>query len=511
VLVGQVELHGRSELYCHTAGMPRRRLAVVALALLVGCGGDDSAPERAPPAPSEPPASGRADAAASRTDRDWTRFGRDAQRSNHAPALLRGVRGLRRREVRLPGVVDSSPIYLHDVRVGGRRRDVFFVTTSYGRTLAIGAGSGRVLWQFAPPGIGGWEGSAQITQASPVADPSRRWIYSVSPDGKVHKLSVSRGREAGGRWPVSVTRDPGHEKIAPALNLSGRHVLVTTGGYLGDIPPYQGHVVSISRGSGRIANVFNALCSDRREIIDPNSCSSNFAAIWARSGAVVIPGSRRILVSTGNAPFDGSTDWGDSVLMLSAGAGRLLQSYTPESHAELEQTDADLGSTTPALVPEDRPRFGVQGGKDGVVRLLSLRRLNGTGSAGPRLGGEVQTFNPPNGELAFTAPAVSGSLVFTADEGGTVAYRLRGSRLGVLWRNDTPGTSPVVVGGLLLVYDQTGGGLNVYRARTGRSLANLPAGEGHWNSPIVGGGRIALPEGDANEHTTEGVLNIYGR
>jgi hypothetical protein len=489
--------------------MPRARLAVVALALFAGCGGDDSAPEEPAPAPSESPAPGRADGAASRLDRDWTRFGWDAQRSNHAFALLRRVRGLRRRQVDLPGTVDSSAIYLHDVRVRGRRRDVFFVTTTYGRTLAIAAASGRRLWQFVPPGIGDWEGSPQITQATPVADPSRRWIYSVSPDGRVHKLSVSRGREAGGRWPVSVTRDPTHEKIAPALNVSGRWVLVTTGGYIGDIPPYQGHVVSISRSSGRIAHVFNALCSDRREIIDPNSCPSGFGAIWARAGAVVVPGSRRILVTTGNAPFNGSTDWGDSVLMLSPGARRLLQSYTPEGHTELEQTDADLGSTAPALVPEDRPRFGLQGGKDGVLRLLSLARLNGTGSAGPRLGGEVQTLPPPNDRLAFTAPAVSGSRVFTADEGGTVAYRLRGSRLQALWRNDTAGTSPVVVGRLLLVYDQTGGGLNVYRARSGRKLANLPAGDGHWNSPIVGGGRIALPEGNGNDQTTSGVLNIY--
>ena len=496
--------------------MSRARVAAVALTLLAGCGGESgddpaSAPEP-PPARSEPQAAGRSEAGAVRGDGDWTRFGWDAQRSNHAPALLRGVHGLHRRQVQLPGTVDSSPIYLHDVTVGGQRRDVFFVTASYGRTLAIDAASGRRLWQFVPAGIEGFEGSPQITQATPVADPSRRWIYSVSPDGRVHKLSVSRGREAGGSWPVSVTRDPTHEKIAPALNLSGRHVLVTTGGYLGDAPPYQGHVVSIARPSGRIVHVFNSLCSDRRGIIEPSSCPSSDSAIWARAGAVVIPQSRRILVTTGNAPFDGRTDWGDSVLMLSPAAGRLIQSYTPASHEELEQTDADLGSTAPALVPEDRPRFGVQGGKDGVVRLLSLGRLNGsTRSAGPGVGGEVQTFRPPGGRLAFTAPAVSGSLVFTADEGGTVAYRLRGSRLRVLWRNGASGTSPVVVGGLLLVYDPGGGGLNVYRADSGRRVANLPAGGGHWNSPIAGGGRIALPEGDANDGSTSGVLNIYSR
>jgi hypothetical protein len=40
-------------------------------------------------------------------------------------------------------------------------------------------------------------------------------------------------------------------------------------------------------------------------------------------------------------------------------------------------------------------------------------------------------------------------------------------------------------------------------------VTQLRAGVGHWNSPIVTDGRIALPEGDANDHVLSGVLNIY--
>jgi hypothetical protein len=252
--------------------------------------------------------------------------------------------------VRLPGTVDSSPIYLHGVRAGGRRRDVFFVTTTYGRTLAIDARRRTIVWQFVPHGISGLEGSSQITTTTPIADPSRRYVYAASPNGQVHKLSVSDGREARG-WPVTVSRDPTHEKLASALNLSGDYVIAVTGGYIGDAPPYQGHVVVLSRRTGDVAHVFNSLCSDRRAIIEPSSCNSSDSAIWARAGAVVMPGSHRLLVTTGNAPFDGRTDWGDSVLMLAPGAARLLQSYTPSTYKELESSDADLGSTAPALLP----------------------------------------------------------------------------------------------------------------------------------------------------------------
>lgn len=459
---------------------------------------------------------------ATRAGTDWTRFGFDAQRSNSGPArtgiTARSVGRLRRRTVTLPGVADSSPIYLHAARVKGRRRDVFVVTTSYGRTLAIEARSGRRLWQFVPRGIARWQGTAQITNTTPVADPRRTAVYAASPDGRIHKLSLASGREvARGRWPVALTRDASKEKLAAALNISGGSVVATTGGYIGDAPPYQGKVVLISRASGRIVRVFNSLCADRRTIIVPSSCASSDSAIWARAGAVVVPGSRRLLVTTGNGPFDGRRDFGDSVIQLSRRAN-YLGSYTPADQKRLEDTDADLGSTAPALLPAPggslrRPRYALQAGKDGRIRLLSLAGLG----RGARVGGELQVLRPPSGQLAFTTPAVSSrdgrTIVYTADFEGTAAYELRGrpARLTVLWQNGTAGTSPVQAGGLLWIYDPTRGGLNVYAPRSGRLIARLPAGPGHWNSPVIADGRVALPEGNANDRPRTAVLNIYSR
>ena len=77
-----------------------------------------------------------------------------------------------------------------------------------------------------------------------------------------------------------------------------------------------------------------------------------------------------------------------------------------------------------------------------------------------------------------------------------------------MWARGTGGTSPVVAGGLLFVYD-TNGTLRILRPTSGAVVATLRAGSGHWNSPIVVAGRVALPEGNANDHTTTGVLNIY--
>ena len=104
--------------------------------------------------------------------------------------------------------------------------------------------------------------------------------------------------------------------------------------------------------------------------------------------------------------------------------------------------------------------------------------------------------------------------MFVADGSGTAAYRVRGAggatRLVPDWANASAGTSPVVAGGLLYVYDP-GGALNVYDAGTGRRLRSLPAGAGHWSSPIVADGVIALPVGDANDHSTTGAIDLYAR
>jgi outer membrane protein assembly factor BamB len=442
---------------------------------------------------------------------DWTRFGYDAARSGSGPRTTgitaANVGRLRRQRISLDGTVDSSPIYLRGARIGGRPHDAFFVTTSYGKTLAIDADSGRVLWRFTPKGYGSWAGSSQITQSTPVADPSRRSVYAVSPDGRVHKLAVANGHEVAG-WPVAITRDPEHEKIAPALNYSRGLVLAATGGYIGDAPPYQGHVVAIEGQSGRIASVWNSLCSDRGGLIAPSSCPESGSAIWARSGVVVDPVTQDLLVATGNGRFDGTRYWGDSVLMLAPRGGRLLQNWTPQNQAELEAGDVDLGSTAPALVGS---RLALQSGKDGKLRLLDLRRLNGSGGSGPTTGGELQTVKLTGG--LFSAPAVwrSGgrTWLFVSTDGGTQAFQLEGRRLRPAWKTTRGTTSPVVAGGLLYVFDAQGGGLNVLRPATGALVASLPAGTGHWNSPIVTDGRVALPEGDSNEHSVRGVFDIY--
>jgi polyvinyl alcohol dehydrogenase (cytochrome) len=448
----------------------------------------------------------------------WPEFGLDPQRSDATDAAT-GITAaelgkLHDRRVTVPGTIDSSPIYLGAAKVRGATHDVVVVTSSYGRTIALDANSGKRLWTYTPPGYSGWVGSAMITTASPLLDPSpsHRFVYAASPNGQVHKLALASGKEIrSGAWPVTVTRDPTKEKMGSALNVDGPYVIATTSGYIGDIPVYQGHVVLIDRGSGKVAAVFNTLCANRRAIIVPSSCPESDSAILSRAGAVVEPGGGRLLVDTGNATWDGRRYFGDSVLELTIPGLHLRQAYAPRNQAELNANDLDLGSSAPALLGENRVLVT---GKDGVMRVLDLRRLDGHAPGGkPRLGGEVQTLETPGDTQLFTAPAVwrhgKQTTVFVADFSATAAFALRGGRLHKVWENGTPGTSPIVAGGLLYVYEPSAGGIEVYQPDSPDPIAKLPGAPGHWNSPIVAGGHVIEPEGDANDHDGSGTIDLF--
>ena len=258
--------------------LARLAAAVLACALVNACGSSGAPAVSVSPAPNAPAGSIPAPAhAASGSLLDWPEFGLDSQRSSVSPAATgitaADVGHLRHQRIDLPGTVDSAPIYLHGVTVAGATHNVAVVTTTYGRTLALDADSGRILWVFTPPGYARWAGSAQITTASPLADPDRSAVYAASPNGLIHKLSLADGREQRtGAWPVSITRDATHEKLTASLNIEGAYVIATTGGYYGDAPPYQGHVVLIERASGHLRAVFNTLCANRHAIIVPSSC-----------------------------------------------------------------------------------------------------------------------------------------------------------------------------------------------------------------------------------------------
>src|SRR5271168_4788269 len=141
-----------------TGNLVRLTAASAACVFVAACG---SAPAAGPtPTTSAAAIPQPARAAADQRLLEWPEFGLDPQRSDVSEASTgitsANVAHLRRTTVRLPGTVDSSPIYLHGALVDGATHNVVVVTTTYGKTLAIDADSGQILWMFTPPGYGEW-------------------------------------------------------------------------------------------------------------------------------------------------------------------------------------------------------------------------------------------------------------------------------------------------------------------------------------------------------------------
>lgn len=494
----------------------RRKHTIIAIlmllaVLLAGC-----ASASTPSATTTRPTGSPPDSAGGNVD--WPVFGFDSARTSvnaHETTLTpQTVGGLRRLwSITLPDIADSSPVYLHTLRLAsGATSDILYLTTRDGHLVAVDAANGHILWSVHNSGV-------RYTTASPAIDPSRAFVYSYGLDGTLRKFTTVAGTQVtGGGWPVRITTMPQTEKVSSPLNIGNGRVYVTTAGYPGDAPPYQGHVVAQRLGDGT-TQVFNSLCSDKKNVLSVGDCGSNQSGIWARGGAVVEPGTGNIYVTTGNGNWNGRTDWGDSIIKLSADGLRVLDSYTPANESDLNTADVDLGSAAPGLLPDipgsRTPHMLIQGGKDQKLRLVNRDNMSGQGGPG-HLGGELALLDWP-GCMLFTQPVIwqEGGNVWVTLAGtcGMATYQVvsdSGGRatLRAIWHNSVHATTPVLAGGV--IFAATSGAVYALDAHTGQRLwasdqqsAGGSIGGIHWESLIVVNGRVYIPD-------ENGKLTAYG-
>jgi hypothetical protein len=484
---------------------------------------------------------------------DWTQFGYDAAHSSYNRAengYSTQTGNTIPRSYSLGTAVDSAPIYVSDVVTAAGSKNLLFIDTKDGTILAIDADavSLGIVWSHQPVPAGGTNSDNGAPSGSPIVDAAHQFVYAFGLDGKVHKYQIGNGTEiVAGGWPEVVTLKPEAEKGAAALSISSvtgqpDYMYAVTDGYDGDGGDYQGHLTAINLADGT-QKVFNGMCSDLTVhlVASGTNCSTRLGGIWGRSGAVFDPGTSRVFIVTGNGQYNanksGGHNWGDSILALNrdgtgTGSGGLpVDAFTPTTFQALQDTDADLGSVSIALVPTpvgtaaQFAHIGVQaGGKDGCVRVINLANMgSGIGSAPPVLpktGGELQaldfvaaTTNCADGQdgpelkaqpAVWVNPADSSSWVFVASYGnGFTAYKVilatvntvaNTPQLSKRWTASS-GTSAVVANGI--VYYMSSGHMLALDAVTGTSviansspwLTTSTAGQ-HWQSPILVNGRL---------------------
>ena len=411
----------------------------------------------------------------------------------------------------LPETADGSPVYVSSVRTeDGVRRDLLIVTTVKGRTVAIDAVTGAIVWQTTPPQGPRW------TTSSPAVAPSRDVVYSYGLDGYVHRYRLIDGLEiTGDGWPQLVTLKGEVEKGSSSLSIvtttEGKSYLyATVAGYPepGDEGDYQGHLVAIDLETNE-QKIFNAACSDQAFHFKEGDCRHVQSGIWGRAPVAYDSTTNRIFITTSNGDYDadqGGFNWGDSVLALhpdgSTDGGTPLDSYTPDEYQFLQNQDLDFGSMSPVILPLAKgarlPRLAVQGGKDSVLRLINLHDLSARG--GPRhVGGEISITHTPQRGGVMAKPAAwlspeGTTWVFVTTHRGASGLALEVNDLGVpelepRWVNSLDAATPVVVGNVL--YFARDHEIVALDPETGERIwSDDSIGTIHWQSPIVVDGRI---------------------
>ncbi len=482
---------------------------------------------------------------------DWLQFGGDAQHSgrnlSETTLTAANIGALAvKYQITLAGTVDGAAVFLENVSTPGGVKNLLFVTTRDGRIIALDAQNGAVVWnhQYGPAGCTiNNGGSACYTTSSPAIDPNRLYVYSYGLDGNVHKYQVGDGVEIlTGGWPQVTTLKGYDEKGSSALSIATaagiKYLYVVHGGYPGDNGDYQGHVTAINLATGA-QKVFNTACSDKALHLDhftapetPTTCATRQNAIWARPGVFYDPGTNRIFMATGNAftagvgRYDGVRNWSESVIALQpdgsggtgGNAGKPLDSYTPPNWSSLDDSDSDIGSTGPAILPvpptSNVQHLGLQSGKDGMLRLLNLADLSGLGGPGHLGGSVVPPFAVPQGNAVVQQPATwinpadNSTWVFVVNGNGASALKLNidGSgnpTLATQWSNGPSGTSPVVANNMLFYL--SGSSVRVLDPVSGNILRTASGtGSPHWQSLIVANGVVYVT--DQSSHLTAFAL-----
>jgi outer membrane protein assembly factor BamB len=366
----------------------------------------------------------------------------------------------------------DAPVYGEPLAVGKR----VYVATENNTVYALSARSGRVAWRrhlgapvnaaTLPCGnispITGVTGTPAISggRLYVVAFLSgyRHVLFALRLKGG--KVQFKRGMDAPGS-------DPKVHQQRSAMSISKGRVYVPYGGLAGDCGDYKGRVVSLrTKGKPRRRSFTVRV---RRE-----------GAIWAPSGAAVNRAGS-LFVATGNGDESPEFDFGNSVIRLTP---KLSQAdfYRASNSAELDQTDADLGSVGPTLIGNDR-LFAI--GKEGLGLILNANRLGGTGG---ELFSRQLCAGGAFGGLAYRAP-----FVYVPCSNGLVAVRLSGDSFSVAWRAGSSAGAPIVSGGAVWTIDH-GGVLHGYAPDSGNELISLPVGSvTHFPSPGAGGGRLFVP------------------
>jgi hypothetical protein len=451
------------------------------------------------------------------------------------------------------GAIYAEPLVAGDIAVRGIKRTAVYIVTERDLIYAFDAADGSRLW--GPVSLGTPVPLASLPcgnidpvgiTSTPVIDRASSTLYVVgltSPDGgltKVYRLTALDLASGGVRpgYPVviappataGVRFDPGPQQQRGALALVQEAVYVPFGGYFGDCGDYHGWVVGVPTAQPDRQQAF--VTPTHRE-----------GGIWA-AGGLAADAAANLYAATGNSDSRGPVDLGNSVIRLAtapklAFSGRAADFFAPSNFAALNETDTDLGSSAPLLLPRQEgsatPDLVFIAGKQGVGYLINREEMGGVSHGngiegegvfsrclfGDCRGGRPKVFSAS----AYWDGGTTGRFILVPGHGnqpggchgtgGVVALRLdvapstHASTFRIAWCSPSMGDpgAPAVSGvgpdgGLVWVVDSGSAVLFALDARTGKAIYQSGGKDAlgsarRFITPAVSNGRVYIGAGEA--------------
>ncbi len=400
---------------------------------------------------------------------DNARTGQNTQETILTPSNVNSQNFGKLFALTLDGTVYAQPLILANLSIGGSTHNVAYVATEHDSVYAIDADNGTIYAQTSLiPSGGSTVSSANdlgcgdlipeigIT-GTPVIDPNTKTLYVVANSKTsggtlvqyLHALDVTTLAEKFG-GPVQIVASaagnaydgngstvpfsPKFEFQRPALLLENGHVVIGWGGHC-DATPWHGWVMSYSASTLAQEAVFN---------VTPNGAGG---AVWMSGGGLAADSSGNIYFTTGNGDFDGSSNFGDSIVKLAPPAnGKFTVSdyFTPWNQATLYTQDQDVSGggllLLPAL-PSGAPLSGSQlipqQGKFGTLVLVNSGNLgkycpnasNPCTSSDPNA---VQEITKAGGGVWGSPAYWNGNVYLSPAGSGIRAYSFNANNSGVL-------------------------------------------------------------------------------
>ena len=471
---------------------------------------------------------------------DDARDGVFPQETALTPSVVNSSQFGKLRSYPVDGQVYAQPLYVPQLGIKGAKHNVVFVATENDSVYAFDANQQSApLWQVSlgvPSPRNDAEGispSLGIT-GTPVIDITTGTMYVLATTNSgpfyLHALDISTGAEKfGGPVPVqgsvsgtgwdsnngTINLENGcYQRNALALNPVNNQV------YIGFGHCNHGWLLAYDKTSLRQTAIFNDT---------PDGAGGG---LWNGGGAPAINDSTgNVFITTGVDQADPPSGYNDSFLRLSQNDLSVSDYFQPDDASYLAANDADLGSGSPVLMPDNpsgTPYEIIGGGKDGKIFVVNRENM---GSFSPSTNNVIQTvqtgvhqfdniFSTPvywNGFLYIHCegdvlhqfswsngllsdqPVKNGSPVLNV-HGATASLSANGTNAGIIWEIDN---SNHVSGGvaILRAYDATDVSNELYDSTQAGSRDTAGTAL-KFTVPTIAGGKVFV--GTSNE------LDIYG-